>query len=66
GNGWPWAKDSIINKVFHLDTGVIWWENDVLTDMFYIDMSRYFLLTCFFVLVAMVKAASNKRKKRAL
>jgi len=66
GNGWPWATDSIINKVFHLDTGVIWWENDVLTDMFYIDMSRYFLLTCFFVLVAMVKAASNKRKKRAL
>ena len=36
-----------------------------LTNMFYIDMSRFFLLACFFGLVVMVKIASNKRKKAA-
>ncbi len=64
GNGWPWANDSIINQIFHINTGVVWSENGVLTDMFYVDMSRFFLLSCFFALVAMVKIASNKRKKQ--
>jgi hypothetical protein len=63
GDGWLWANDSIINQIFHINTGVIWTENGVLTNMFYVDMSRYFLLACFFGLVAMVKIASNKRKK---
>jgi len=40
-------------------------QDGVLTNMFYIDMSRFFLLACFFALVGMVKVASNKRKKAA-
>jgi len=65
GNGWPWANDSIINQIFHINTGVQWMQDGVLTNMFYIDMSRFFLLACFFALVGMVKVASNKRKKAA-
>ena len=66
GNGGPWANDSIINQIFHINTGVQWLKDGVLTNMFYIDMSRFFLLACFFGLVAMVKVASNKRKKTVL
>jgi hypothetical protein len=65
GQGWPWANDSIINQIFHINTGVQWMADGALTNMFYIDMSRFFLLACFFGLVAMVKIASNKRKKAA-
>lgn len=66
GKGWPWAKDSILNQIFHINTGVVWRSEGQFTDMFYIDMSRFFLLTCFMGIVVMVKIASNRRKKRAL
>jgi len=49
-----------------LNTGVQWVNKGQFTDMFYIDMSRYFLLACFFALVYMVKVASNRRKQKAL
>ncbi len=63
---WPWANNSIINQIFHLNTGVQWVNKGQFTDMFYIDMSRYFLLACFLALVYMVKVASNRRKQKAL
>jgi len=65
GQGWPWANDSIINQIFHINTGVHWMADGELTNMFYVDMSRFFLLACFFGLVAMVKVASNRRKQKA-
>ena len=65
GHGWPWANDSIINQVFHLNTGVHWMADGKLTDMFYVDMSRVFLILCFFGLIYMVRVASNLRKKQA-
>ena len=34
GNGWPWAEDSIINQIFHINTGVKWLKDGVLTNMF--------------------------------
>jgi|GEM_PF-6651836 len=61
--GWPWANDSIINQIFHINTGVQWVADGHFTNMFYVDMSRFFLLACFFALVAMVKVASNRRKR---
>jgi len=64
GQGWPWANDSIINQIFHINTGVQWVADGHFTNMFYVDMSRFFLLACFFALVAMVKVASNRRKQR--
>lgn len=63
GEGWPWAKDSIINQLFHLDTGVRWVGEEGLTNMFYIDMSRFLLLGVFIGICVMVKVASNKRKR---
>ena len=63
GEGWPWAKDSIINQLFHLDTGVRWMDDAGFTNMFYVDMSRFLLLGVFIGICVMVKVASNKRKR---
>jgi SNF family Na+-dependent transporter len=63
GEGWPWAKDSIINQLFHLDTGVRWMDEAGFTNMFYVDMSRFLLLGVFIGICVMVKVASNKRKR---
>ncbi len=64
--GWNWADDSIINQIFHLNNEVIWFSEHGATNMFYIDMSRVFLLAIFIGLCALVKIASNKRKKAKL
>jgi NSS family neurotransmitter:Na+ symporter len=61
--GWPWANDSIVAQIFHLDQPIIWLENGHLTPLFYIDFGRLVLLFSFIGLVFMVKAASNKRKR---
>ncbi len=65
GEGWPWAKDSIINQLFHLDTGVRWMDDAGFTNMFYVDMSRFLLLGVFIGICVMVKVASNKRKRES-
>ncbi len=62
GEGWPWANDSIINQVFHLNTGIKWFNAKGASDMFYIDMSRFLLILTLVGLGVMVKIASNKRK----
>lgn len=64
GNGWPWADDSIIAQIFHLNHEIIWFENGSLTKMFYIDMGRFVLVLTFIGLVFMVKIASNNRKNK--
>jgi len=63
GQGWPWAKDSIINQLFHLDTGIRWMDESGYTNMFYVDMSRFLLLGVFIGICVMVKMASNKRRR---
>ncbi len=65
GEGWPWANDSIINQVFHLNTGIEWFNADGATDMFYVDMSRFLLILTFVGLGVMIKIASNRRKRLA-
>lgn len=64
GNGWPWADDSIIAQIFHLNHEIIWFQNGTLTKMFYIDMGRLVLVLTFVGLAFMVKVASNKRKNK--
>ncbi|MBI1316761.1 sodium:calcium symporter [bacterium] len=65
GQGWPWAKDSIVNQLFHLDTGIVWFEQGIPTNMFYIDMSRFLLVFTFIGLGALVAIASRKRRQNA-
>jgi hypothetical protein len=64
GNGWRFANDSIVNQILHLNEDVIWHSNGVLTNMFYIDMSRLLLVFTFLGIVLMVKLASNRRRKK--
>ncbi len=67
GGGWPWAKDSIINQLFRLDTGIIWRNHDgSLSDMFFVDMSRLLLVFTFLGLGFLVALASRRRKKANL
>ena len=65
GDGWLWANDSIINQMFHLNTGIIWIEDGVYTNMFFIDLSRFLLILTFLGLVAMVAIASKRRRMKA-
>lgn len=62
GEGWPYASDSIISQLLHLDTGFRWVVEGTFTDMFYIDMSRLVLLGLFVGLCLMVRKASKLRK----
>lgn len=62
GEGWQFANDSIINQIFHLNSGVRWFENGVATNMFYIDLSRILLILTFIGIAVLVKLASNKRR----
>lgn len=62
-NSWPWANDAIINQVFHINSGVKWFDEGKATNMFFIDLSRFLLLGVFLGIVGMVWAASIKRRK---
>ena len=66
GDGWQFANDSIINQIFHLNTGISWMQDGQLTNMFFVDMSRFLLILTFVGIVVLVKLASNKRKKMKL
>ncbi len=59
---WPWANDSIIAQIFHLNEPLIWFEDGVPQPMFFKDISRGVLLGVLLMLVLMVRSASNKRK----
>ncbi len=59
---WPWANDSIIAQVFHLNEKVTWFKDGLPTGMFFKDMSRLLLLSTFLGLSYMVHLATKKRK----
>lgn len=61
---WPWADNSIIRKVFHLNEKIVWRHNGKLTRMFYNDMARLYLLLTFAVLCWMVYRAQVLRDRR--
>lgn len=62
---WPWAGDSIIAQVFHLNEKVTWFKDGLPTGMFFKDMSRLLLLSTFLGLSYMVHIATKKRKLSA-
>jgi hypothetical protein len=59
---WPFASDSIIGQVFHLNEEVVWFKNGLPTLMFVKDMSRILLLLTIFGLFYLVRIASKRRK----
>jgi hypothetical protein len=59
---WPWANDSIIGQIIHVNEKVIWFIDGVPTLMFFKDMSRLLLVLTFAGLSYLVHLASKKRK----
>lgn len=59
---WPWANDSIIAQIFHLNEKIVYFKNGVPTGMFFKDMARLLLLSTFAGLSYLVHIASKKRK----
>ncbi len=59
---WPWATDSIIGQVIHVNEKMIWFKDGSPTVMFFKDMSRLLLLFTFIGLSYLVHIASKKRK----
>ena len=62
---WPWASDSIIAQVFHINVKMIWFKNGMPTGIFFKDMSRLLLLSTFLGLSYLVHIASKKRKLKS-
>ena len=62
---WPFASDSIISQVFHLDQPWIWFKNGSPTVLFFKDMSRLLLTLTFVGLSVLVHIAKNKKRKNA-
>lgn len=63
---WPWANDSIIAQIFHLNVDISWFNSEGPTAMFFKDLSRGVLLATLLGLVVMVRKASNRRKQNKL
>ncbi len=63
---WPFASDSIIGQIFHVNKEVIWFKDGAPTVMFAKDMSRMLLLLTIAGLSYMVHIASKKRKLKDL
>ncbi len=59
---WPFASDSIIGQIFHVNQQVVWFNDGAPTVMFAKDMSRLLLLLTIVGLSYMVHIASKKRK----
>jgi SNF family Na+-dependent transporter len=59
---WPFATDSIIGQVFHINQEVVWFKNGVPTVMFAKDISRLLLLLTVVGLGYMVHIATNRRE----
>jgi SNF family Na+-dependent transporter len=62
---WPFASDSIIGQVFHLNEKIIWFKDGLPTGLFFKDMSRFVLLSAFIGISYLVHLASKKRKSSA-
>lgn len=63
---WPWADDSIIAQIFHLNVDISWFNEEGPTAMFFKDLSRGVLLATLLGLTVMVRKASNRRKRNKL
>jgi SNF family Na+-dependent transporter len=61
---WPYAADSIIGRIFHIGTEMVWFKDGHATGLFYVDMSRFLLLFTFIGLCLMVMVASKRRKNK--
>lgn len=59
---WPWASDSIVGQMFHVNEKIGWFEKGIPTVMFFKDMSRLLLLFIFVGLSFFVHIASKKRR----
>jgi SNF family Na+-dependent transporter len=59
---WPFATDSIIGQIFHVNQDASWFKNGIPTAVFIKDMSRLLLLLTIVGLGYMVHIAANKRK----
>ncbi len=59
---WPFATDSIIGQIFHINEKVVWFKDGAPTVLFVKDMARVLLLAIIAGLAIMVHIASNKRK----
>ena len=65
GEGWPFAADSVIAKIFHLnEPETRWFADGTVTQRFIIDMARLLLLSTFLGLIAAVYKAAQNRKKQ--
>jgi len=60
---WPFAGDSIVAQVFHLNQPWIWFKNGSPTILFFKDMSRLLLTLTFVGLTVLVSIAAKNRKK---
>ncbi len=60
---WPFASDSIISQIFHLDQPWIWFRNGVPTVLFFKDMSRLLLTLTFVGLAYLVHIAARKKRR---
>ncbi len=59
---WPWANDSIIAQIFHLNVKIVYFKHGVPTAMFFKDMARLLLLSTFLGISYLVHIASKRRK----
>lgn len=66
GEPWPFADDSVISRIFHLNLpDDAWFVGGQLTRLFIIDMTRIFLLSIFIALVVMARRAVRRRERRS-
>jgi SNF family Na+-dependent transporter len=60
---WPFASDSIIGQLFHLNEEVVWFKDGHPTVMFIKDMSRLLLIFTALFIMYLVQIASKRRKR---
>jgi neurotransmitter:Na+ symporter, NSS family len=59
---WPWANNSIIAQIFHLNQKIVYFKNGAPTGMLFKDLARVLLFATFVAISYMVHIASKKRK----
>lgn len=65
GEGWMFAEESIISRIFHLHEPVgSWFVDGKATRLLFIDLNRLIMLSILACLVAMVHRASRNRKSK--
>ncbi|MCB9258175.1 MAG: sodium-dependent transporter [Ignavibacteriales bacterium] len=63
GNGWQFAKDSVIGVIIHVGAdNYSWFENSMPTEIFVKDATRILLMLTFLVIAYLVHLSWNKKK----